>query len=379
MSKYKPTNGKAAPTPDDAPNVFRLPPHDPAGTRPPLPGEPGPVSDGDLPLANFDFLSTEEFGNTEKVAEKMAAFESIIVPTPHQMQAVAQMNTIRMMSLNQAAGETRRGVRYLHPSGAGKSTCAKIITQHLIKLYGRDPERKPVLHVTLSTTGTPKSLASSILKAVGCGYSRAGEADMLLDRVREAIREFKVELLIIDELNHIKGKSLATDAANTLKNLLTEGLVPIVLMGTSAAENVVKSNRELKMRCQPQVFLRPYEPEDPLDLKHWSKLLGHIDDMMVAHEIVQIPTGLQSLAYKLCKASNGLIGEFHGIMLAALEAALSAGYDHVSYDCLSNAIDEWAISDGTIDSNPLAENGSDNGTAEDDTSGGEGLNDEDGE
>jgi hypothetical protein len=103
MSKYKPTNGKAAPTPDDAPNVFRLPPHDPAGTRPPLPGEPGPVSDGDLPLANFDFLSTEEFGNTEKVAEKMAAFESIIVPTPHQMQAVAQMNTIRMMSLNQAA------------------------------------------------------------------------------------------------------------------------------------------------------------------------------------------------------------------------------------------------------------------------------------
>lgn len=309
------------------------------------------------PLADFDFLADPEFALSAHVGWALAQFEDIVKPTPQQMTSVRQMNSLRVMSLNQPVGQMRRGVRYLHPSGAGKSTCAKILTQHIDKQYGNDPTRKSVLHVTLSTTGTPRSRASSILDALGDGYSTTGDAELLLKRVRQAIHDFKVELLIIDELNHIKGKGLATDAANTIKNILTLGWAPVVLMGTTDAEPLIKSNRELKVRCQSQVFLRPYDPGDDLDIKHWGVLLDRIDEEMAKRKIIMHTIGLKSVARELCVASNGLVGEFHGIMLAALEAALSAGEPSVSHGRLIAAIDEWAVSDGTIDINPLVSAG----------------------
>ncbi|WP_068083472.1 ATP-binding protein [Novosphingobium rosa] len=310
---------------------------------------------GSLPLADFDFLDSEEFAVSELVGRALAQFEDIVIPTPQQMSSVRQMNALRVMSLLQPEGQMRRGARYLHPSGAGKSTCAKILKQHLAKKHGNDPERKSILHVTLSTTGTPKSLASSILAEAGEEYATRGEAELLLERVKVAIEEKKVELIIIDELNHIKGKSLATEAGNTIKNIMTKGWAPVVLMGTSGAEPLVKNNWELKTRCLPQVHLRPYIPESSQDLAHWKKLMDCIDEEMVKRSIIARHTGLAALGKILCEASRGLIGEFHGIMMAALEAALSEGDDSVSYDRLACAVDEWALKDDSIDSNPFRE------------------------
>ena len=136
------------------------------------------------------------------VGSGLAAFENIILPTPPQITGVRQMDTLRMMGLRQPEGQQRRAYRYLQPSGAGKSTCARLLAAHVEGQPDRDPEMKPVLHVTLSTTGTPKSLASSILGALGDNYSTRGEAELLLRRVRQGLKEFGVELLIIDELNH---------------------------------------------------------------------------------------------------------------------------------------------------------------------------------
>lgn len=289
------------------------------------------------------------------VGAGLAAFEGIIVPTPPQMTAVRQMDALRNMGLNQPEGQQRRAYRYLVQSGAGKSTSAMILKNHVEAQPGRDPQLKPVLHVTLSTTGTPKSLASSILNALGDNYSTRGEAELLLQRVRMALKEFRVELLIIDELNHFKQKHLATDAANTIKNILTLGWVPIVLMGTTDAQSLFTNNRELKNRCAPQVVLAPYDHRLPADLAIWTEFLKRLDGEMVKRGILRSTSGLAepTLAKDLCEASNGLIGELHNILLAALEPVLIAGEDYISYDRLIEAIDAWCLQDGTIEHNPL--------------------------
>lgn len=243
-----------------------------------------------------------------------------------------------------------------HPSGAGKSTCAKMLRAHVEGRPGRDPATKPVLHVTLTTTGTPKSLASSILDALGDNYSTRGEAELLLRRVRQGLREFAVELLIIDELNHFRHKSMAKDAANTIKNVLTLGWVPIVLMGTGEAQSLFVDNRELKNRCSPQIVLAPYDVEDrDGDLVRWTRFLHRLDAEIVARNILPRSSGLAkaSVAEKLCRASNGLIGELHNILLAALEPVLLADEDHISIDRLVEAVDAWCIQDGTIEVNPF--------------------------
>lgn len=294
-------------------------------------------------------------GLAEISGKGLALFEDIIIPTPSQLTCVRQMDTLRVMGLNQPEGQQRRAYRYLNQSGSGKSTSAKLLMKHVNGQPGRDPSKKPVLHVTLSTTGTPKSLATSILNAFDDGYSTSGEAELLLERVKVAIKEFGVELLIIDELNHFKLKHLAKDAANTIKNILTLGWVPIVLMGTTDAQSLFVDNRELKNRCAPQVVLSPYDYNNSSDLVIWTEFLKRLDRAMVDAEILRTTSGLSDplLAKDLCEASNGLIGELHNILLAALEATLIAGEDNISYDRLIDAIDSWCLQDQTIDHNPL--------------------------
>lgn len=292
----------------------------------------------------------------DRVGVGMAAFEDIIVPTAAQRTAMRQMDSLRIMGLHQPEGQQRRAYRYLHQSGTGKSTCAKILRNHVEAQDGRDPTKKPVLHVTLSTTGTPKSLASSILDALGDNYSTRGEAELLLRRVRMALKELGVEILIIDELNHFRLKSLQKDAANTIKNILSMGWVPVVLMGTTDAQSLFVDNRELKNRCAPQMVLAPYDYRDTDgDLAAWTKLLGELDTQMADRDILRRLSGLDELglAEDLCRASNGLIGELHNILLAALEQVLLANEPSISHRRLVEAVDAWCIQDGTIDQNYL--------------------------
>ncbi len=287
------------------------------------------------------------------VGSGLAAFKGIILPTDAQRTAVRQMDSLRIMGLQQKDGEQCRAYRYLNHSGAGKSTCAALLRHHVDAQPDRDPSLKPVLHVTLSTTGTPKSFASSILDAMGDNYSTRGEAELLLRRVRQGIREFGVELLIIDEMNHFRHKSLAKDAANTIKNILTMGWVPVVLMGTPEAQALFTDNRELKNRCAPQVVLSAYDFDDDDDLLRWSKFLGRMDAAIVGRKILTSSSGLADpdLAADLCRASNGLIGELHNILLTALEQVLLAGEDHIGHHHLADAVDAWCMQDGTIDRN----------------------------
>lgn len=298
----------------------------------------------------------------DRVGEGLATFEGIIVPTQAQKTAVRQMHSLLKMGEKQPEGQQRRAYRYLHQSGAGKSTCAKILKAFVEGQPGYDPETKPVLHVTLSTTGTPKSLASSVLAAMGDNYSTRGEAELLLRRVQQGLKDLKVKLLIIDELNHFKQKSLATDAANTIKNVLSLGWVPIVLMGTTDAQSLFANNRELKNRCAPQVVLAPYG-EDPADQAEWAKLLGRIDGELVKRKVLRRHSGLgeETLAAKLRLCSNGLIGECHNILMAALEATLLADEDSISRQRLVDAVDAWCMADGTIDRNFLKLDGSQEG------------------
>ncbi|WP_298814738.1 ATP-binding protein [uncultured Sphingomonas sp.] len=292
------------------------------------------------------------------VGNGLAAFKGIILPTAPQQTAVRQMHSLLVMGEQQPVGQMRRAYRYLNHSGSGKSTSANILRINMERRPDFVPDSKPVLHVTLSTTGTPKSLASSILDALGDNYSTRGEAELLLRRVRQGLQDFDVKLLIIDELNHFRHKSMARDAANTIKNILTLGWVPVVLMGTTAAQSLFTDNRELKNRCAPQVVLSAYDVDDrDGDLARWTDFLKRMDMALVNRKILGSISGLADpfLAEDLCRASNGLIGELHNILLAALEETLLAGEPLISMTRIADAVDAWCMADGTIDRNFVRE------------------------
>lgn len=279
----------------------------------------------------------------------------IRLEVPWQDRATASFGRIHASGLGRKPGSPTRGLRIIQPTGAGKSEAAIQYARLVASLPGYDPERQTIVHVTLSTTGTPLSAISSILEEIGDDYSTEGGERILLKRLKLALIREGVELLIIDELNHCSQKVLGKDVSNTLKNMLTKGWVPIVFLGTEDADRLFKGNAELRRRCASEVSLHPIDPNDDDELEGWIGFLGGMDAEIVRLDLLDQISGLGSydLAKALCVACGGLIGEVCAVIQDSFERVLDRGGKRIETADLRRAVDIRYVQSGILTANPL--------------------------
>lgn len=290
-----------------------------------------------------------------RVGQVQSRFQEIRLAEPRQHQLIETMEQLRVSGLNRAPGAPTRGIRVIQPSGAGKSEAAKQFVAFVSGQEGRDPDMMPVLHATLETTGTPKSLLVSCLEQLGDEYATEGTESLLLKRLRKALEEKGVEIIIIDELNHCSQKIMGKDVSNTLKNMLTKGWAPIVMMGTDDANRLFRGNKELRNRCSPQLSLTPLDADTPDDLQAWIDFLAGMDAEIVARKLLPRHSGLAApaLAEALCRACNGLIGELSLVLEDALCAVVRRGGRSITVADLHRAVDVRYVLEGEYEVNPL--------------------------
>ena len=291
----------------------------------------------------------------ERVGRALAALRAVRLPEPRQTALLQEIETLRVMSLHRQPGEGTMALRVIQPSGAGKSEAAKQYKAFVEAQPGRDPGKRPVVHVTLDTTGTPRSMSESILTAYGDEYASDGKESLLLKRVRKAIEMEGTELLIIDELKHCSEKVMGKDVSNTLKNMLTEGWVPIVFLGTDKAKRLFRENRELSNRCRPQLSLQPLAHRIDTDLVLWEGFLGGMDAEIVRLKLLPEASGLAEpeLAKALCEACGGLIGEFLLVLWDAFAVVVARRGRYIEVADLHHAVDVRYVLEGHLDANPL--------------------------
>lgn len=289
-----------------------------------------------------------------RVGEAIAELRRIRLADPRQHELIEAMEQLRVSGVGRAPGEPTWGLRVIQPSGAGKSESAKQMKAFVEGQPGREPGSKPVLHVTLDTTGTPRSMIVSCLQALDDPFAQTGTEALLLQRLRKALAELGVELLIIDELNHCSDKVLGRDVSNTLKNMLTQGWVPIVFLATEKANRLFRDNRELRNRCQTHVSLAPLLPKGA-DLELWQSFLAGMDKQIAERRILPSRSLLdaEGLSKALCVACGGLIGEFRLILEDAVAAVLRRRGRRIEVHDLHRAVDKRYVLEGDLEINPL--------------------------
>src|SRR5690606_2228935 len=106
-----------------------------------------------------------------------------------------------------------------------------------------------VIHVTLTEKATRKSMYADILRRLGDERAHKGDIEDLRLRVYDYLADKRVELLILDEIQHLsqgvvrkiqdqKVKQLqtqGTEVTDALKNMMIHGLVPMLLAGIPEA------------------------------------------------------------------------------------------------------------------------------------------------
>ncbi|ANM04623.1 AAA ATPase domain-containing protein [Rhizobium phaseoli] len=284
--------------------------------------------------------------------------------------------TRRRIISGQAFAAESRGATLFADTQSGKSSIIRIYIQqnvvdycYEIGLFPRDTPRetvailqRKVMYISVSGTSTLMSLLEDILRAYGDPYPERGKTlGNKKQRVLNYIREFETELLIFDEMNHLRidapNGNLRTEATrvhNTLKDLLISGC-PVVFVGTKDAEKKVLSCKQISARCPNRLFIGQLNWKDPEHKKCFHDYCGLVGLELERYGFFPKRSNFIEKATLACLflAAGGYLGHASNIIAIAVEFAREDGADCVTWEHLSAASEEYTMREKLATYNPF--------------------------
>lgn len=314
-------------------------------------------------------------------AHVIAAFENMRIdhrriPTVHSTLDLARQ------AGKLTGRRPKRYVEFFAASHTGKTTAIKtyiedVIVPELIAdgIFPNDialddvAERQTrVLHVTLSPHATPRSLASDILRKLGDQRAHKGAKDILLARVYEFLGNHGVELLILDEIQHLstsltKGptnprrdtRMESTDVTDTLKRMMIEGLVPMVFVGVPEARAHLTFDVQLTNRELAKIDFSPLKWSDPNDQKTFIDYCAQAAILIQQFSLLPERSTLTEggIAEQLWAATGGCIGLVSRLVEEAVLHVMKRNGLRVELQDLALAVDTRGIPNGYSTYNPF--------------------------
>jgi energy-coupling factor transporter ATP-binding protein EcfA2 len=245
------------------------------------------------------------------------------------------------------------------PTGAGKSTLAASYAQHFPPLVSETGIGRPVVRATIPAPATIKSLATTLLAALGDPRAAYGTVGSMTYRLIHFFRDCGVELLILDEVQHFRDRDnhkVLENASNWLKTLIKETGVSCVLVGLQGeAEEVVRLNRQLaRLFGDPQVLLPfAWDEGDPETVQEFRTFLGLLEGVLPLAE----PSGLAeyATARRLYVASEGIVAYLMELVRRATYLAVTQGQEHLDDALLATAFDQRLAGGRRGIANPFAD------------------------
>lgn len=264
-------------------------------------------------------------------------------------QAYRRISRIHKMSL---AGNRPRHLMILGPSGAGKSSVMEEYCRYFPETEETEFRHIPVLRVEIKSSPTVRSVAEDILKAMGVPMAYRGTVNEKTDRVIASLQKLKVELLMLDEVQHLLGANKRSFGSNNetewLKTLLNQIEIPVVLTGLPYAQALLSTNEQLRRRLDGVCNLTPFSVEDEDAAADFAGVISWFDSEI--HDGHPIGLHKDDMLYRLFYATNGLIGYLSKLLIGAMEIRLEHGQKRIDNWMLEQSFREnlWAEGVGAL-------------------------------
>lgn len=213
--------------------------------------------------------------------------------------------------------------------------------------------QRRVLYFELPAKTTMGSFFTILLKRLGDPNPSEGTLDKRQDRAYTLLEALGVELIIIDEIDHLRkpvARSHAnrTDAMtvhNQLKELTNKG-IPVMFVGIPEAKEKLFDEQQLKNREMISLELNPLRMKNPKDREIYKEFCGHWAVMMVEKLITKEFSRVlvdEEVLYDLCEATGGLFGMTAKTLRKAAEFMFLEGASCVERHHLALGVDAFAI------------------------------------
>ncbi len=290
-----------------------------------------------------------------RAAENLRLFRSIFIPYPKHVALHARFDYLQKLG-RALRGTPQKGLRVLAPSGSGKTKVATSYIAMVMASQESDSDLVPVLYIQLEKAATARKLYISLLDKLGDSSPESGSEQALKRRVLDYLERLGVELLIIDEVQHLNYRiSARNDVTDALKVFLDAGVVPIVFLGTEDAASMFRRNLQLSSRLLPPCDLLPLDKTDPQDRQTLATFVSRLNleivrlGILAAEGAVTDPITLGCLY----EASSGVIGRVATVFETAMEIAVRRGATRIETYDLALAVDRWAVGQAFVMVNPF--------------------------
>ncbi|MFO1444486.1 TniB family NTP-binding protein [Bacillus sp. Bva_UNVM-123] len=239
-------------------------------------------------------------------------------------------------------------------AGVGKSTVLEEYTSRFPRDIVNNNTVIPVLYSTVPVGATPKTVAARLLYSLGDPAYDKGTEISQTSRLLNFIKKCKVELIIIDEFQHLLDrdtKHVLNKASEWVKSFCDEAGVPIILCGFPESKKIFKFNSQLDRRFLTKLSMEGFRYNTRDEQIEFRAFLKNIDDRLPFVDRSLLAS--KQLADKFFYATNGLPSHLNKLLYEATGLAAKSGSDSIDENHLYDGFNKIDMSTRPFTTNPF--------------------------
>ncbi|MCW8330275.1 TniB family NTP-binding protein [Photobacterium sp. SDRW27] len=209
-------------------------------------------------------------------------------------------------------------------SGVGKTS---IIKKYLKQNQGdstTEGDTVPVLYIELPENAKPVDAAREMLLKLNDPLALyESDITVLTKRIIDLVPLLKIELIIIDEFQHLVEKSsnkILARVGDWIKMLINKTRCPVILFGMPYSQVVLSANSQLRGRFSIQFHLRPFSYANDRDT--FEEFLTRLDEALPFEKCSGLNT--KNMVKKLYAFSEGNMRSLRNLIYHAAVQAIES-------------------------------------------------------
>lgn len=252
---------------------------------------------------------------------KLEPLERLHVGFSQQENAMAEIDTLRKHGRRN--GTARAGF-FVGPSRSGKTRTAQLYMQDVNRgARQAGALTDPVLYITLPAECTPKSLNEVLLHAIRHPEPCRGTTTQLTIKAGQSLMARGVQLVIIDEIHHLKSlttRTVGQKVAVHIKTFLNSTNVPMLFVGVPKALEIKNADTELNFRSEHEIPIGALDWWDKQQQFEFRAILDQFEPVLPFNRRSELDA--KELAARIHFATGGLVGAVSDLIYQTAALAL---------------------------------------------------------